>query len=156
MSVHYNQTTRSHIPQGGNFQSPQYQPQISHGFITVKKVHQITNQYDRDSSDGIGTRYGLDGPRIESRWRRDFPRPSRPAHGAHPPSYTMSTGSLSQGLKRPERGANHPPHLAPRLKKDQSYTSTSSLELHGLFQGDLYLYEPVRRSVPLVPSIQTG
>jgi hypothetical protein len=28
----------------------------------------------------IATRYGLDGPGIESRWRgRDFPQPSRPA-----------------------------------------------------------------------------
>jgi hypothetical protein len=32
----------------------------------------------RDSSVGIATRYGLDGPGIESRWRRDFPRPFRP------------------------------------------------------------------------------
>ena len=27
----------------------------------------------RDCSVGIATRYGLDGPRIESRWRRDIP-----------------------------------------------------------------------------------
>ena len=32
----------------------------------------------RDSSEGIATRYGLHGPGIESRWRRDFPHPSRP------------------------------------------------------------------------------
>jgi hypothetical protein len=32
----------------------------------------------RDSSVGIATRYGLDGPAIESRWGRDFPHPSRP------------------------------------------------------------------------------
>ena len=39
-----------------------------------------------DSSVGIATRYGLDGPGIEFRWRRDFPRPSRPALGStHPP-----------------------------------------------------------------------
>ena len=31
----------------------------------------------RDSSVGIATRYGLDGPGIESRWRRDFQHPSR-------------------------------------------------------------------------------
>jgi hypothetical protein len=34
-----------------------------------------------DSSAGIATRYGLDGPGIESRWGRDFPHPSRPALG---------------------------------------------------------------------------
>jgi hypothetical protein len=32
----------------------------------------------RDSVVGIATRYGLDGPGIESRWGRDFPHPSRP------------------------------------------------------------------------------
>jgi hypothetical protein len=35
----------------------------------------------RDSSVCIATRYGLDGPGIESRWGRDFPHPSRPALG---------------------------------------------------------------------------
>jgi len=34
---------------------------------------------DRYSSVGIATRYGLDGPGIESREGRDFPDPSRPA-----------------------------------------------------------------------------
>ena len=38
-----------------------------------------------DSAVGIATRYGLDGPGIESRWGRDFPHPSRPALG-DPPS----------------------------------------------------------------------
>jgi len=33
----------------------------------------------RDSSVGIATRYGLEGPGIESRWGRDFPYRSRPA-----------------------------------------------------------------------------
>ena len=36
----------------------------------------------QDSSVGIATRYGLDGPEIESRWGRDFPHPSRPALGS--------------------------------------------------------------------------
>ena len=35
---------------------------------------------------GLATGYGLDGPRIESRWGRDFPHLSRPALGpAQPP-----------------------------------------------------------------------
>jgi hypothetical protein len=37
----------------------------------------------RDSSVGIATRYGLDGARIEFRWGRDFPLPTRPAWGPH-------------------------------------------------------------------------
>jgi len=36
-----------------------------------------------DSVVRIATRYGLDGLRIESRWRRDFPYPSRPASGLY-------------------------------------------------------------------------
>jgi hypothetical protein len=39
----------------------------------------------RDSSVGIATRYGLDGPGIESRWGRDFPHPSRQALGPTQP-----------------------------------------------------------------------
>ena len=35
----------------------------------------------RDSSDGIATGYGLDGPRIEARWERDFPHMSRARDG---------------------------------------------------------------------------
>ena len=33
----------------------------------------------QDSSVGIAIRYGLDGPRIESRWERDFLQQSRQA-----------------------------------------------------------------------------
>jgi len=43
--------------------------------------------------------------------------------GAYPASYTMGTGFFL-GVKRPGRGADQPPHLAPRLKKQYSYTST--------------------------------
>ena len=59
--------------------------------------------------------------------------------GAHPASYTMGIGSFP-GVKRQRRGVDHPPHLAPRLKKEQSYTSAPPLSLRGLFYGELYLY----------------
>jgi hypothetical protein len=60
------------------------------------------------------TRYGLDGPRIESRWGgRDFPHPARPAH---PASYTMGTGSFP-GVKRPVREVNHPPPSSAEFKE---------------------------------------
>jgi hypothetical protein len=42
----------------------------------------------RDGSVGIATRYGLDGPGIESRWGRVFPHPSRPALGPTQPPVT--------------------------------------------------------------------
>jgi hypothetical protein len=39
----------------------------------------------RDSAVGIATRYGLDGPGIESRCGRSFPHPSRTALGSTQP-----------------------------------------------------------------------
>ena len=54
---------------------------------------------------------------------------------AHPASYRMGTGS-SGGVKRPGRGADRPPHLASRLKKWYSHTSTPPLGFHGLFSGE--------------------
>ena len=40
-----------------------------------------SNGGGRDSSVGLATRYGLDGPWIESWWGRGFPHLSRPALG---------------------------------------------------------------------------
>jgi hypothetical protein len=70
---------------------------------------------------GRVTRYGLDGPGIESHWGAGFSAPVQTGPGAHPTSCTMGTGSFP-GLKRPEHGADHPPHLALRLRKEWSYT----------------------------------
>jgi hypothetical protein len=66
-----------------------------------------------DNSVGIATDYGLDGPGIECRWGARFFAPVQIGPGAHPASCTMSTGSFP-GVERPERGADHPPLLAPR------------------------------------------
>ena len=48
------------------------------------------------SSVGIATGYGLDGPGIESRWRRDFPHLSSPALGTTQPPVQWVPG-LSRG-----------------------------------------------------------
>ena len=48
----------------------------------------------RDSSVGIATGYGLDGPGIQSRWRARFSAPVQTGPGAYPASYTMGTGSF--------------------------------------------------------------
>ena len=51
-------------------------------YTDVCKTHYTVPVYmGRDSSVGIATRYGLDGPEIESRWGRGFPHPSRPTLG---------------------------------------------------------------------------
>jgi hypothetical protein len=71
-----------------------------------KKIHSNILCKGRYSSVGIAIDYGLDGPRIESRWERDFSHTSRLALGAHPASSIMGTGSFL-GVKRPGHDANH-------------------------------------------------
>jgi hypothetical protein len=83
----------------------------------IEKWRYFSGTVDRDSSDGIATGYGLDGPGIEFRWGRDFSATVQTGPGAHSASCTMGTGSFP-GLKRPGRGVDHPPHLTPRLKKE--------------------------------------
>jgi len=61
---------------------------LTQSFITLN-LSQLSG--GPDSSVGIATNYGLEGPGIESRWRRDFPHLSRPAPGAQPASCTMGT-----------------------------------------------------------------
>ena len=85
----------------------------------------------RDSSVRIATRYGLDGPGIESLWGARFSAPIQTGSEAHPASYTVGTGSF-QGVKRPARGVHHPPVSSAEVKE----------------RVELYLYSP---SGPLWP-----
>jgi len=55
----------------------------------------------------MSTRYGLDGPGIESRMGARFSAPVHTGPMSHPASYTMGTGSFL-GVKRPGSGADHP------------------------------------------------
>jgi hypothetical protein len=50
-------------------------------FMFVDRKYRV----GRDSSVGIATCYGLDGPEFESRWGRDFPHRSRPFLGPTKP-----------------------------------------------------------------------
>ena len=69
----------------------------------------LAHKGGRDSSVGIATRYGIDGPEFE------FPVRTRPSLHVqaglvfHPFSCTMHSGSLSREVKRTGRGADHPP-----------------------------------------------
>jgi len=71
----------------------------------------------RDSSVGTATCYGLEGPEIESLWGEIFrTRLDRPWE---PPSPLYNGYQFSfPRVERPGRGVNHPPHLAPRLKRE--------------------------------------
>jgi hypothetical protein len=85
----------------------------------------------RDSSVGIATRYGLDGPGIESRWGRDFSQPSRPALRPTQPPIQWVPG-LFPG--RPGRGVDHPPSSSTEVKE----------------RVELYLYSPSGPSWPVL------
>jgi hypothetical protein len=51
--------------------------------------------------------------------------------GVHPASCTMGTGKYP-GVKRPGRGADHPPPLAPRLRMSRAIPLLSLWALRGL------------------------
>ena len=70
----------------------------------------------QDSSLGIATRYGMDGPGIENRWGRDFPQPSRPALGPTQP-LTQWVPGVFPGVKRPGCGVDHPPPSNAEVKE---------------------------------------
>jgi hypothetical protein len=70
----------------------------------------------RDSSVGIATGYGLDGPGIESRWGGEVFRTRPDGPGAHPASCAMGTGFFP-GVES-GRGVTLTPHplLVPKSK----------------------------------------
>ena len=98
------------------------------------------------SSVGIATGYGLDGPGIESRWRRNFPHLSRPAVGPTQPPVQWVPGFFPGAKERPGRDADPSPRSSAVVTKGQSYTSTpptgrtACTEPRCLYKGALYLY----------------
>jgi hypothetical protein len=70
----------------------------------------------RDSSVGIVTRYGTDGPGDRIAVGEGFSAPVQTGPGAHPASYTMGTHLLPGGGGGVELTTH--PYLALTLKKD--------------------------------------
>jgi hypothetical protein len=87
----------------------------------------------RDSLVGIATRYGLDGPGIESRWGAIFSAPFQTGPRANPASYTVGTGSFPR-VKRPGRDVDHSPPSSAEVKE----------------RVELYLYSPSGPSWPVI------
>jgi hypothetical protein len=84
--------------------------------VTVYHIPQVHVKRARDSSVGIPTRYGIDGPGIESRWEAKFSAPVQTGPVAHSPSYTMGTGS-SPVVKCPGGDDEHPPLTSADVKE---------------------------------------
>ena len=93
----------------------------------------VSRQWGPDSVVGVATRYGLDGPGIESRWGRDVPHPSRPALV---PNQSPKNGYRVSfpGVKRPECGIDHPPPSSAEVKEIV----------------ELYLFSPSGPSWPVI------
>ena len=83
-------------------------PQQIIGILYHYILNRISYSRGRDSSVGIASRYGLDGPGIESRWGAILSSAVQTDPRAHPTSYTTVTESFAR-LKRPGRDADHPP-----------------------------------------------
>jgi hypothetical protein len=110
--------------------SPNYE--INHEF-TESKFDDIWWQYiecyndtrwNRDSSVGIATCYGLDDRGIEfESWKgQEFSifRVVQTGSGVHPTSCLVGNGDFSPGVKRPWREADRSPPAATEVKKCES------------------------------------
>ena len=107
-------------------------------FVCCLSIHGRWLTQGRGSSVGIVTHYRLDDSGIEFRWGGGEIFRTCPYQPWGPPSLLYNGYRVLPGVKRPRRGGDHPPHVAPRLKKEWSYTSTSLLGRCGLFYGELW------------------
>ena len=88
--------------------APNHKPEINDTFLLTFHLDPSFLQYilfcfshytikeGRESVVCITTRYGLDGPWIESRWRARFFTPAQTGPGAHPPTCKTDTVYLSR------------------------------------------------------------
>jgi hypothetical protein len=82
---------------------------------------------------GIATRYGLEGPGIDSQSGARISAPVHTGPGAHPASCTVITGSFPR-VERPGRGVDYPPPSSAEVKE----------------RVELYLYSPSGPSWPVL------
>jgi hypothetical protein len=97
----------------------------------------------------IATRYGLDGPGIESWWGRNFHASVQTGPTAQPASYTMGTASFLE-VKWPQRGLGHPPPASAEVEERLELNTDPTLDLPGLFWVELCLYQIFRFVVILI------
>jgi hypothetical protein len=92
----------------------------------------------RDSSFGIAAPYGLDGLGSNTGRGENFRIHPNRSWSPYSPAIQLVSGLF------PDKAAgvwpNHPPHLGPSLRKEQSYTYTPLPGLRGLFFYEVYFH----------------
>jgi hypothetical protein len=88
-------------------------------------LQNIASVVGRDSAVGITTRYGLNGPGIESLWGARFSAPRQTGSGAHPASCTT-------GTDRTRHSVDHSPPTSAEVKESVELLSASPVGLHDL------------------------
>jgi len=91
----------------------------------------------QDSSVGIATRCGIDGPGIESWWGRDFPHPSGPSLGLTQPPVQRVPGLFHWG-KAAEAWRWLPTPSSAEVKERVQLYLYHPLGLRGLFYDKIY------------------
>jgi len=86
-------------------------------YICIYNIRSTLIKMGRQNTVRIASRYGLDGPGIESLWGRGFPHPSRPVMGPTQPP-TQWVPGLSRWYSGRAVKLTTQPHIVPRLKKE--------------------------------------
>jgi hypothetical protein len=106
--------------------------------VTILRRKARTELVDEDSSVGVATCCGLEGPGIESRLERDFRHPSRQALvPIHPPVRLVP--GLLPGVKWPGRSVDHPRPSSAEVEERVELYLISPLVLRGLIYGEDHL-----------------
>jgi hypothetical protein len=90
---------------------------IMYNFDLCEYVYNQNFNESPSSIAGIATWYGLNGWEFELFWGKIFFACPYQPQGPPNPLYNGNTVSFLR-IKQPEHGTDHPPHLAPRLKKE--------------------------------------
>jgi hypothetical protein len=106
------------------------------------------------NSVDIATDYGLDGPGIESWWKREFSHTSKRSWG--PPSPLYNRYRVFPGGKAAGAWCWPPTPSSAEVMKGYSYTSIHPLGQFRHVTGVLYLYAPPKRPVNSYQTIQSN
>lgn len=115
-----------------NFKTDKELPNVLR-FCYSYSVHYCEKGYRGRYCDLLRT--GRPGNRILTRARITVP--VQTSSNAHATSCTMGFAPISR-FKAARDGQQHPIHLAPKLKKERSCTSTPFVGFNGLLKGEVY------------------